>query len=70
MEFTQKILVWGSDKFIRDFSAFRDTISLYTQQQKDGPATNNDLMKTMLALEALLYSIRSDCGYSNTRLYS
>ncbi len=65
MEFTQKILVWGSDKFIRDFSAFRDAISLYAQQQKDGQATNNDLMKTMLALEALLYSIRSDCGHSN-----
>ncbi len=66
--FTEKILVWGSDRFIRDFSAFREAIILYAQQQKSGQATNDDLTKAMLALEVLLYSIRADCGHANKEL--
>lgn len=67
-DFTQKILVWGSDRFTRDFSAFREAIVLYTQQQQSGKATNADLAKAMLALEVLLYSIRADCGHANKGL--
>jgi hypothetical protein len=67
-DFTQKILVWGSDRFTRDFSAFREALILYTQQQQSGKATNDDLAKAMLALEVLLYSIRADCGHANKGL--
>lgn len=67
-DFTQKILVWGSDRFTKDFSAFRESIILYTHQQQSGIATNEDLTKAMLALEVLLYSIRADCGHMNKGL--
>lgn len=67
-DFTQKILVWGSDRFTKDFSTFRESIVLYTQQQQSGKATTEDSIKTMLTLEKLLYSIRADCGHVNKGL--
>jgi len=67
-DFTQKILVWGSDRFTRDFSAFRESLLIYTQQQQSGKATNDDPIQTMLTLETLLYSIRADCGHANKGL--
>ncbi|HEU5377806.1 MAG TPA: hypothetical protein VFV38_20475 [Ktedonobacteraceae bacterium] len=67
-DFTQKVLVWGSDRFIRDFSNFRETIVLYAKKQHSKQAVDADLTKTMLALEILLYSIRADCGHGNKGL--
>lgn len=57
-DFTPKILVWGSDRFIRDFSAFRES----------GIISVSDPTKFMLILEKLLYSIRYDCGHENKGL--
>ena len=63
--FTQKTLVWGSDRFLKDFSIFRDNA---VAQAKKGSATPADTTKTAIALENLLYSIRSDCGHENKGL--
>lgn len=66
--FTQKMLVWGSDRFTRDFSAFREALILYTQQVQGGQAPKDALARMMLSLETLLYTIRADCGHANKDL--
>ncbi len=65
--FTQKILVWGSDRFIKDFSIFRETLAASAKQQQNGQAGTLDT-NAWLTLEALLYSIRADCGHGNKGL--
>ena len=68
VSFTQKTLVWGSDKFIKDFSEFRESSVDYAERAKSGNVTNDDLIDTMVKLERLLYSIRADCGHDNKGL--
>ena len=65
VSFTKKTIVWGSDRFLKDFSTFRDCSAEYAQLAQSGNATNDDLIKTMVTLENLLYSIRADCGHEN-----
>ena len=64
-DFTQKTLVWGSDKFLKDFSIFRDSS---VAQAKKGVATPEETAKIAIALENLLYSIRAECGHENKGL--
>jgi hypothetical protein len=68
ISFTQEILVWGSDRFIKDFSAFRESGVSQPDPAQGGTAPTNDPTKVTLALEKLLYSIRSDCGHKNKGL--
>lgn len=68
VSFTQKTLVWGSDRFLKDFSAFKDGSALYAQLANSGNTTTADLINTMVVLENLLYSIRTDCGHENKGL--
>ncbi len=68
VDFTKKTLVWGSDKFLKAFSAFRDSSALYAEQAKKGEENIDALVKTMTVLENLLYSIRADLGHSNKGL--
>ncbi len=68
VSFTQKTLVWGSDKFIKNFSEFREGSVIYAEQAEGGNVTNDDLILTMVKLENLLYSIRADCGHENKGL--
>jgi hypothetical protein len=68
VSFTQEILVWGSDKFIKEFSEFRESSVEYAERVKGGNATKDDLIETMEKLEHLLYSVRVDCGHENKGL--
>lgn len=68
INFTQKILVWGSDRFLKDFSAFRESTELYAEQAKSGGDNTEALKATMLSLEKLLYRIRADYGHGNKGL--
>lgn len=68
VSFTQKTLVWGSDRFLKDFSAFKDSSAVYAQLANSGNTTTADLIGAMVVLENLLYSIRADCGHENKGL--
>jgi hypothetical protein len=68
VSFTQKTVVWGSDKFIKDFSEFRESSAVYAEQATGRSVTTDDLIHTMVKLENLLYSIRADCGHENKGL--
>lgn len=51
-----KVQLWGSDKFIKDFS----TLRTYKNA--------NDSNEIAYVMENLFYSIRSDCGHDNKGL--
>jgi hypothetical protein len=68
VSFTKKTIVWGSDRFLKDFSTFRDSSAGYAQLAQSGNTSNADLIETMVTLENLLYSIRADCGHENKGL--
>jgi hypothetical protein len=68
VSFTKKTLVWGSDRFLKDFSTFKDSSAIYAKQAQSGKTTPADLIVTMTTLENLLYSIRADCGHDNKGL--
>lgn len=54
--FTQKLLVWGSDDVVLQWSKYR---MMFVNNDKP------DTMKTMLQMEQLLYAIRKDTGHKN-----
>lgn len=60
-EFTQKIIVWGSDEFIKDYGKFRDLFPTEETNKRD----NSDVMT---AFEGLLLSIRKDTGHKNKNI--
>jgi hypothetical protein len=56
-EFTEKLIIWGSEEVIQAWLAFR----LYDWQ-------NSDSIEGLLKVEALLQAIRKDLGNSNSKL--
>jgi hypothetical protein len=54
--FTQKLLIWGSDDVVLQWSKYRNMFV-----NEDNP----DTMKTMLQMEQLLIAIRKDTGLKN-----
>lgn len=58
--FTQKILVWGSDEVINHWSKYR-RLSI-----KEAESGIN--METMFELENLLFAIRKDTGHKNSKI--
>jgi hypothetical protein len=56
-EFTEKLIIWGSEEVIQAWLAFR----FYDWQ-------NNDSIEGVLKIETLLQAIRKDLGNSNSKL--
>lgn len=56
-EFTQKLILWGSDDVIFEYAEFRDIFSDVTE--------GNTTLKTLYKFEKLLLSIRKDVGHKN-----
>lgn len=67
VKFTEKTVIWGSDRFIQAFSNFRD--GAITQAQS-GNNQQPDPTAMMVNFENLLYAIRADYGHENTGLGS
>jgi hypothetical protein len=60
-EFTQKLILWGSDEVIREYGRFRD---YFTKEEKSNPKVSLEMY------EALLLAIRKDCGHENKGIKS
>lgn len=58
--FTSKLIFWGSDEFIRDFSNFRRRFANINR--------NDPSIDIMFELEKLIYTIRKDTGHKNRNL--
>lgn len=59
-DFTQKLILWGSDEVLRDFSNFRVR---FANINPDKPPID-----IMFEFEKLLYDIREDTGHKNRNL--
>ena len=59
---TQKLMVWGSDKVLKQYSAFRRKFASLAEQRE------SHVFEAMLVFEKLLYAIRSDVGHKNKGL--
>jgi hypothetical protein len=69
--FSQKLVAWGSDNFLQAYSELRDTLDFETYQAyKFGLEDEEDEenRRRFLAFERVLFTIRSDLGYSNATL--
>jgi hypothetical protein len=62
IDFIPKLILWGSDKFIKDYYDFLKNFSSGLVQDPD------IIFQKMLIYEKLLYSIRKDLGYKNQGL--
>jgi hypothetical protein len=68
-DFTKKILIWGSDSIIKDYTIFSEYSISIEERKKNGEIIPQvDTMKTMLLFEKLLYDIRADLGHDNKGL--
>lgn len=63
LEFTQRLMVWGSDEVLVSWVKFRK-LALDTERMKSNP------MELMLIFEGLVKDIRTDLGHSNTGIGS
>jgi hypothetical protein len=66
--FSQKLVAWGSDDFLQAYSKLRDTLDFETYQAHDFRPENKADRTRFLAFERVLFTIRSDLGYSNEEL--
>lgn len=62
-KFTQKIILWGSDEVLNEFSLFRKVLT----SMENSKSSENSL-KILLKFEKLLYAIRRDIGHQNIGL--
>ncbi len=62
-KFNQKMIVWGSDSVLKEFSNFRR----FTTISSNG-SNPQDASGIMFSLEKMLYAIRSDVGHGNKNL--
>ncbi|MCH7922726.1 MAG: hypothetical protein IH975_06825 [Nitrospinae bacterium] len=60
--FTQKLMIWGSDKVLKEYSNFKNLSSSIAEQP------SSEVLLTMLTFEKLLFAIRSDVGHKNKGL--
>jgi hypothetical protein len=65
VKFTEKTVIWGSDRFISAFSNFRDSA---ISQARAGNNQKPDAVAMMVKFEDLLYAIRADYGHENKGL--
>lgn len=61
IEFTQKLMIWGSDEVVAQWSKYRRVLIKHSE---DGQSDSND----MFELENLLLAIRKDTGHKNKNL--
>lgn len=67
--FTQKTLIWGSDRYIKDYGNFRSgTVSQTPAVVNQTGQPDEHTITTMKRLEKLLYTIRADYGHDNKGL--
>lgn len=59
-DFTQKLMIWGSDSVVKAFSIFRE--KLINIDPKNPPTEG------MILFEKMLYEIRKDLGHKNKNL--
>jgi hypothetical protein len=62
INFIPKLIIWGSDKFIKDYYDF---LKIFTSSSEEDPIV---IFQKMLIYEKLLYSIRQELGYKNQGL--
>lgn len=60
IDFTQKLILWGSDEFLKGFSNFK--------RRHANVRTDSPQIDIMFEFEKLLYSIRKDTGHKNRNL--
>lgn len=60
MDFTEKIIVWGSDEVIKSYQKFRDETIKIPKNKEEVPHINS-----MFYLEDLMLEIRKDLGHRN-----
>ena len=58
--FTQKLMLWGSDSVLKEYTRFRQSSMSASGEQ--------DASNTLLVLEDLLFAIRADMGHRNSGL--
>jgi hypothetical protein len=68
LEFQKQILFWGSDKVIKDYLDFKDTMIGFSDEFSEDNNENLHigLAKTMTSVAKVLVSMRRDIGYSFT----
>lgn len=67
-EFTQKIIIWGSDEVIKKYSDLRRILVEVDQNEKDPKKALENTRKQLQKFEDLLYAIRVDIGHKNFNL--
>jgi len=67
-QFSQKLIAWGSDDFLRAYLAFRTTIVFEEYEAFNVEIDEPGNVKRIEAFEDVLFTIRSDLGYSNEAL--
>ncbi len=67
-QFSQKLIAWGSDNFLRAYLAFRSTIVFEEYEAFNVEIDEPGNVKRIGAFEDVLFTIRSDLGYSNEEL--
>lgn len=65
INFTQKIIIWGSDDVLQKWQVFRNTTINLSNVQDQSPLHTQ---LNMVALENLLFAIRKDIGYKNNNI--
>ncbi len=66
INFTQKIIIWGSDDVVRDYANFRRRVA--TPDTSAIPDDIESTIQSLLTFEKLLLAIRSDVGHRNKGL--
>lgn len=70
-KFNQKMIVWGSDSVLKEFSNFR-RVSLTVAETNNSSSTASSnpqaVLESMISLEKMLYAIRVDVGHNNKNL--
>ncbi len=66
VNFTQKIIIWGSDDVVRDYANFRRRVA--TPDTSVIPDDIGSTIQSLLTFEKLLLAIRSDVGHRNKGL--
>lgn len=65
-EFTPKLIVWGTDEVVSNWSSFRQ--KSLAPQTATASRTREESIRMLLDFEKLLLSIRRDLGHANTKL--
>jgi len=61
IENTQKLMIWGSDQVVFEFSKWRLSLTNSSSESSNSP-------NSLLIFEELLYAIRKDLGHENKNL--